>query len=161
MTSSSTPYAKAIACGGLLVGVLDGLAAVLTSAAAPMRVFQSIASGLLGRDAYQGGLAAAALGLVLHFFIATSAAAVFVVASRRLPVLVRAVVPCGIAYGVAVFAFMNLVVIPLTFGRLAPYSLPWLLRGLLIHALFVGLPIGLCTRRFAAPVSDPVLQAAR
>jgi hypothetical protein len=161
MTPSSRALAKAIAWGGLLVGVLDGLAATLSSSAAPIRVFQSIASGLLGREAYQGGLATAALGVALHFFIATSAAAVYVVASRWLPPLVRAAVPCGVAYGVAVFAVMNLVVIPLTFGRMAPYSLAWLLRGLLIHALFVGLPIALCARRFAAPVSDPVFQAAR
>ncbi len=161
MTPSSTAHVKAIACGGLLVGVLDGLAAALTSSAAPMRVFQSIASGLLGRDAYQGGLETAALGVVLHFFIATSAATVYVTASRWLPALVRAAVPCGVAYGVGVFAVMNLAVIPLTFGRMAPYSLAWLLRGLLIHALCVGLPIALCARRFASPVSEPVLQAAR
>jgi hypothetical protein len=46
--------------------------------------------GPVGPDlAFQGGLATAALGLGLHFFIAFTAAAVFYAASRKLPTLQR------------------------------------------------------------------------
>jgi hypothetical protein len=138
----------AIGWGGLAVGVLDALDAVVFFRATPLRVFQSIASGLLGGEAYQGGLASALLGVLLHFLIATTAAAVYVGTSRRLPVLLSRAIPCGLAYGVAVFAFMSQVVVPLSLARQAPFSTPWLLNGVIGHALLVGLPIALCARRF-------------
>src|SRR5262245_43571094 len=99
---------RAIAVGGAVAGTLDILDAWIFSYARagvlPSRVLQAIASGLLGPSSYQGGFATATLGLFLHFFIATSAAAVYVVASRSLPVLVRRPVPMGLAYGIAVYA---------------------------------------------------------
>jgi hypothetical protein len=56
---------QAIVYGTLVVGTLDGLDAVvffgLRNGARPVRIFQSIASGRLGRATYQGGLKMAAL----------------------------------------------------------------------------------------------------
>ncbi len=138
---------RAILWGGLTVGVLDALDAVVFFRASPLRVFQSIASSLLGREAFQGGLPTAALGVALHFFIAATATAVFAVAALRLPVLVRRAVPCGLLYGLVVFVFMNRVVLPLSLARSARFSIPWLLNGVVGHALLVGLPIALWVRR--------------
>jgi hypothetical protein len=73
----------------------------------PIRILQSIASGLLGASSYKGGPPTAALGLVLHFFIATSAAAVYFTASLMLPVLIQRAVPCGATLGIAVNFLMN------------------------------------------------------
>jgi len=150
MTRAGRPgILPAILWGGLLVGILDALDAVVFFGATPLRVFQSIAAGLLGKASFQGGLWTAALGALLHFFIATTAAGAYVGASRGLPVLVRRAVPCGLAYGVAVFVFMSQVVVPLSRLRRPPFSWPWLLNGVIGHALLVGLPIALCARRFA------------
>lgn len=111
-------------------------------------VYQSVASGLLGRDAYHGGLATAALGFALHFLIATTAAAFYVIAGRGLPVLLRRAVACGLAFGVAVYFFMKYLVLPLSaVARLTPFE-PLAMIG---HALFVGLPIALLARRLAPP----------
>src|SRR5213594_3096116 len=77
---------------GLVSGTLDITAALIVYArfgAFSVRLLQGIASGLLGKDAFQGGLATAFLGLLCHFFIATSAAAVYYVASRRMAILVQ------------------------------------------------------------------------
>jgi hypothetical protein len=66
--------------GGVIAGVLDLTAAFATwglKGVNPIIIAQSVASGLLGKDAFHGGLATAALGVVLHFFIACSAAAIF------------------------------------------------------------------------------------
>ena len=82
----------------------------------PVRVLHAIASGVLGRDAYQGGVPAAALGLGLHFLIAIGAATVYLLASRQLPVLLRRPVICGLTFGLAVWVFMYYVVLPITFG---------------------------------------------
>ncbi|MGD9631213.1 MAG: hypothetical protein AB7V18_18405 [Pyrinomonadaceae bacterium] len=64
---------KAICMAGLAVGVLDGLAAVISSAlrgVAPARVFQYIASGVLGKASYEMGAATVLLGIFLHFVVA-------------------------------------------------------------------------------------------
>ena len=79
--------------GGLVAGTLDISYAILFSyfraGISPTRILQSVASGLLGRDAYTGGLPIAALGLALHFLIAFTATAVFFIGARWLPVLIR------------------------------------------------------------------------
>jgi hypothetical protein len=142
---------EAILLGGLAAGVLDAILAVVLYRAPVIRIFQSIASGLLGRDAYQGGLATAALGMALHFVIATTAAAVYFAAGLKLPVLVRRAVPCGLAFGVAVYFFMNHVVLPLSAVRKSAFSLRIFLISVTGHALLVGLPIALLARRASRP----------
>jgi hypothetical protein len=103
----SSRAARAILWGGLLAGVGDiTFAFVVWRGIGPVRVLQSVASGLLGAAAREGGLATAALGAVLHFTIAFIWATVFWLASRRLTVLVRHPVVCGLLYGVVVYALM-------------------------------------------------------
>jgi len=151
-----TPRARAldtIVLGGLTAGVLDILDAFvisLVNGATPVRVLHAIASGALGRAAYEGGVPAAALGLALHFVIATSAAATYWLASLTLPILLRRPVISGLLFGLAVWAFMYQVVLPITFGRayVVP-TLPQLANQLAIHALGVGLPIALIASRSA------------
>lgn len=152
MSTEARPY-QAILWGGLAAGVLDIAAAFLQAAQrgrSPVRVLHAIASGLLGADAFQGGTPTAALGAVLHFVIAFGAAAVYVAASRKLRVLVERHVLCGLLYGIAVYWFMNLVVLPLSaipFER--QFQPAGVAIGLVIHMLCVGLPIALAARRFA------------
>ena len=138
-----------IVLGGLVAGVLDLLDAFIVSGA-PTRVLHAIASGVLGRAAYQGGGMAATLGLVLHFVIAFGAATTYFVASRTLPVVLRHAVPAGLLFGVAVWGFMYFAVLPATFGR--PYvmpALPQLINQLGIHAFGVGLSIAWFAARSA------------
>lgn len=140
---------KALALGTLVVGTLDILDALIffgLRGARPMRIFQSIAAGLLGRDAFQGGVATALLGGVLHFFIAFVIVAVYFLAGRRAPFLVRHAVPMGVLYGIAVYFVMNYVVIPLSAASQGTFSMPVFLNGILIHAFGVGLPAALSAR---------------
>jgi hypothetical protein len=135
---------SAILWGGLAAGTGDSILALILYRVPLSVIYQSIASGLLGREAYRGGLPTAALGLFLHFFIATTAAAVYVWMSRELPLLAAHPLPSGLVFGVAVYFFMKYVVLPLSaVGRLTPFE-PAAMIG---HALLVGLPIGLFARR--------------
>ena len=150
---SATFAARPIVVGGLSAGVLDIVAAValtLSLGGSGGRMLQGIASGVMGAAAFQGGARTAALGLALHFVIAFGAAAVYTGASRLLPVLVRRPVVSGLAYGVAVYLFMNRLVVPLS--RVTVRASPWhiVLTLVVIHMLFVGLPIALAARRSAA-----------
>ena len=142
--------ARAIALGGLTVGTLDGLDAIIFFGLVRGRpiggIFQGIASGLIGPSAMDGGWATIALGVLIHFSIATTIVAVFCLASRWLPALGRRPVLFGILYGVAAYLAMNRVVIPLTFGSSALPPLPVLLNGVLIHMFGVGLPSALFAR---------------
>lgn len=160
VASGATPAersgaARAILWGGLIAGVLDITYAIvfsyLRSGTSPAVILQSVASGLLGVDSYTGGFATAALGLFLHFLIAYIWAAVYYAASRKLDVLARAPVVCGLIYGVLIYAVMNYVVIPLSAvpQRPGPRPLLVLVTGLLIHMLGIGLPIALATRRYS------------
>jgi hypothetical protein len=141
---------RAIFWGGLNAGALDITAALVNSGLrgiGPSRVLRAIASGLLGADAAQGGSTTAALGLVLHFFIATVATAVYYAASRRLKLLVQQPIVCGTIYGVLVYLFMNFIVVPLSaFPYKISYTLSSVATNLMIHVLFVGLPIALVVR---------------
>ncbi len=143
---------QAILVGGLVVAVLDAVDALVAYRLAfgmtPVSIYQFVASGLLGQAAFSGGAATALLGLAIHFLIAFTAAATYVLASERLSQLRRDAVEWGLAFGLAVFVVMSFVVIPLSRIPPAPPSVPLLLNGIIGHAFLVGLPIALAARRF-------------
>ncbi len=142
-----------VVLGGLIAGVLDGLDAVIyygwSVGATPTRIFQHIASGLLGPASFQGGTATVALGVACHFSIAIGAAAVYYAASLLLPVLRSKPWFYGPAFGVLVYLFMHYVVVPLSLVpvRKAPMTTGALVDELISHTLFVGFPIALMAQR--------------
>ncbi len=142
----------AVLWAGFACGVLDITAAFIVYGyfgAKPVPLLQGIASGLLGPKAFQGGLATALLGLLCHFVIAFGAATVYFVASRSTRVLVDQAVVFGVLYGVAVYFFMNRIVLPLSAAAKRPFSLKLMIVGVIIHIFCVGLPISLSVRRFS------------
>jgi hypothetical protein len=141
--------ATAIALGALIVGALDILDAIIffgLRGATPLRIFQSIASGLLGRASFGGGLATGALGAFLHFFIASTIVATYFFASRKLRSLTARPFLYGPVYGVAVYLVMNLIVVPLSAATAARKSVAVIINGLLINVCGVGLPTAICIR---------------
>ena len=144
---------QTIFVAGFIAGVLDLTAACvyswLRAGVSPVRVFHSVASGLLGATAFTGGAMTAALGIVLHFFIATSWATVYYLASRKLSFLVNQPIPAGLIYGVVVYLFMNFVVLPLSAVARRPVPISARIIGCLIIMFCIGLPIALIVRKFA------------
>jgi hypothetical protein len=142
----------AIFWGGLVCGVLDITAAFVVYGyygLRPMRLLQGIAAGLLGPRSFEGGLPTAVLGLVCHFFIAFSAAAVYFLASRGIPFLVKHPLISGPLYGIAVYFFMQRVVLPLSNAIKRPFSFKMMVIGVIIHIFCVGLPIAVAVRRYS------------
>jgi uncharacterized membrane protein YagU involved in acid resistance len=141
---------QAIFWGGFVAGILDAVDGVIafgTQGLNPVQVLQYIASGALGQSAFHGGVATAALGAAFHFSIAWVAAAVFVLATRRLEILKTHAVTAGLVYGAAVYFFMNYLVLPLSAVAAGTFHLGLFLNGVIGHTLFVGLPISLFARR--------------
>ena len=152
---------RAVLLGGLTVGICDITDALvffgLYIPAAPIRIFHSVAAGLIGRDAARaGGIPTAILGGVLHFLNATIITAIYYLVSRKLPAIVRRPVAYGLAYGVVCYFVMSFVVVPLSAaGRgLSWPEWPIVVNGILGHALLVGLPAALWVSRAGEPARD-------
>jgi hypothetical protein len=144
-----------------VVGVLDiGDAIVFTwlRGGSAVRMLQGIASGLLGPDSFQGGWATAALGLGLHFLIATGATSAFVLASLRVPALLERPLVWGPLYGLVVYSVMRFVVLPLSLIRMQPFALNIGFANLIFaHVFFVGVPIAfIASRVLAARAAHPI-----
>lgn len=152
-SSPKHPAFFAIVLGGLIAGACDLTYAISFYAAQgvkPIRIPQSIASGLLGMNSYKGGWATGSLGIALHFFTAFSAAAIYYFASRKITVLVRWAPICGALYGAAIYFFMRWVVVPLS---AAPHFKStalsdWTDFG--VHVFLIGLPIALLARYYGS-----------
>lgn len=139
--------------GGLIAGTLDICAAFLTAwlrrGVSPAAVLRFVASGLLGPAVLTGGAKTAAIGLALHFLIATGATIVFYLASRKMLFLIEKPVHFGLLYGVAVYLFMNFVVLPLSLVPQGTRTVSGFIIGLLTIMFCVGLPIALIVRRYS------------
>ena len=81
--------------------------------------------------------------LLVHVIVAFRAATAFVLAASEVPWLLQNPVLVGMLYGVAVFAFMNLIVIPASRMPKRPFSFAMSVAQLLIHIFVVGLSISL------------------
>lgn len=141
----------AVFAAGLAAGLCDITAAFVTWAPRgimPARILKGIASGLLGPNAFGGGVLTATLGLALHFLIAISAAAVFYAASRKISFMTKHPILAGVVYGVAVYFVMYWIVVPLS--RFHPaYTLRSSITAIVTHIVCVGLPISLVMSRYA------------
>jgi uncharacterized membrane protein YagU involved in acid resistance len=141
----------AVLVGGSIAGALDILFAISFAGyngVPPADLLQTVASGLLGKAAFSGGIPTAALGLVLHFGMSCLWAGIFVLAARRLPRLVHQPMLSGVLFGAAVFLTMRLVVLPLS---AFPYPVTFkplaTILDFLSHTFLFGVPIALAARR--------------
>lgn len=137
---------RAILWGGAIAGVCDITYAIVSNmqrGVAWDRTLQSVASGWMGRAAFSGGMATAALGLASHFLIAFIWAALFYAASRTWKPLAQNPWLSGPLCGALVYVLMNKVVVPLS---AAPFKIPLNVTGLLVHMFLVGLPIAVAVR---------------
>ena len=140
--------ARRIAIATLVAGTLDILAAIGVTLGYGRPVdamLRYVASGPFPA-AKQWGTAGAALGLAVHFALMAIMAAIFVLAANRIPRLKARPIYWGVAYGLATYIAMNLLVVPLRFGAF-PSNPVAIASQLLFHILLVGIPIALIARR--------------
>jgi hypothetical protein len=156
MTTYKARAIETIPLGGLLIGLFDLIFAFtfygLILGVPLLRIFQTVAGGVLGRPrAYAGGVPTFLLGIVLHFLVATCIATVYYFATRVLPVLLRHPVVSGLIYGVVAYFGMKYIVTPLSAigARGTLPRLPILITELIGHALLVGVPVALVAYRSA------------
>lgn len=136
--------AKAAILAGLAGGALDFAAAsIIYPLAYPglsiMRIWQSVAEGVLGKASYDGGAATATLGVALHFFIALCAGMALALVMSRAELFRRLWPVSGAVYGVSMYFFMQKVVLPLSLVGLKHPDAKSLAIGLAIHIFIFGM----------------------
>jgi hypothetical protein len=105
---------RGILVGGTIAGIVDIFAAATINHINPGFILQFIATGLIGKASLQGGAKTMVLGFVLQVGMSLIIAAVYGLASLRLPVLTRRPFSLGALFGVGVFIVMSFVVVPLS-----------------------------------------------
>jgi len=135
---------------GLTTGVVDGLFSSILAVAfydsTVTRLFQGVASTLLGKTAIDGGVRTALVGVLMHFGVAFGWSAVFllvVLRSERIRHAIRSkggVVKVALLYGPSIWLVMSLIVIPVLLHRPPTITIRWWIQ-LIGHFPFVGLPI--------------------
>jgi hypothetical protein len=150
MTDGKRDTMARLVRAGLLTGIVDGLFSSALSAffygSTVSRLFQGVASVLLGSDALNGGRRTVLIGLLMHFGVAFAWSAVFLflllrwewirglLASRHGALKVAAL------YGPFIWMVMSLVVIPALTHRPPRITLRWWIQWF-GHIPFVGIPI--------------------
>ena len=101
-------------------------------------------------QATEMGAGGAMLGLLVHFALMAIMASVYVLAARRIPALVERPIQWGVLYGLATYAVMNWLVVPMRFGTPLPPSPVSMATQLFAHIVLVGVPIALITARLTS-----------
>lgn len=143
---------RPILVGGAIAATGDILFAIgmaLARGDTAVHLLQVVASGALGRAAFDGGVPTALAGLGLHVLLSLGWAGLFVLAARAFPALVRRPLWSALGYGVLVLVAMRLVVLPLSaFPFPSGLTPSWALLGdALSHVFLFALPIVLAARR--------------
>jgi len=137
---------KAILKTGLLAGTLDGIAAALLysipSGKDPLNVYRFIASGVFGKEAFEGGVPMAMLGILFHYIIAMGWTVLFFAAYPRIALLSKNKIVTAVFYGIFVWLMMNLVVVPLSSVPMkGSRELSSIIIGVAVLIFCIGLPI--------------------
>ena len=151
MTSRNS-ILTAIVLGGLVAGTIDIGAAMLISGKSADFILRFIASGVLGKASFSGGMGTVVLGAVLQGAMSLIIAAIFVLASLKLPWMRRRWLAAGLAFGVATYFVMTYVVVPLSaIGGGWHFSLMPFLKNLAAMLVF-GLIVAAFARRYVKTV---------
>jgi len=156
------PIARAILMTWLVTAAWDCACATMLSVFAYgstfTRLWQGVASTVIGPKALTMGARGVAAGLGLHLVVAFVWSAAFVFAVSRSGALRRAIVrPAGAvavasAYGPLIWLVMSIIVIPLATGRPPAFGFRWWVQ-IFAHVPFVTLPLVFTARRVVSVTS--------
>lgn len=145
-------FFRTVALAGLLVGTLDISAAfiqfVIQTGRNPIRILWFIASGILGKSAYNGSAITAIFGLLLHFFIAYCFTFLFILIYPHINFLSKNIVISGIIYGIFIWLIMNQIVVPLSNTQKFGFSWTQALIACSILILAIGIPLSIIAKKY-------------
>ena len=150
-TADSAPASRnlivAILAAGLTAATFDFLFAMALNQADWITIGHAVARGWYGKAAMKGGLDVALIGLASHYTILLVAAAIFVLASLRFPILRRMAWVVGPLFGACIYGVMHYLILPLSAVHAVAnpkgIKFVWEFCG---HLFGIGLPIALWAR---------------
>jgi hypothetical protein len=149
--SSTQSRWKAILFLGVLVGTLDILGATIVYQAHPAQIFKAVASGAFGvGTAFSGGATMVVWGIIFHYIIAFAWTVAFFFIYPLLPILWKNRFVTGTLYGVVIWVFMNIIVLPLSAITPGPFNVTAAAIGALILILAIGIPLAILIHRHYA-----------
>ena len=143
---------KAIILTGFTVGLLDISAAFLNyfivTGKNPMRVLEFIASGVFGKEAFNGNSFMVLYGLIFHFCIALLWTVLFFFFYPKIALVRNNWIASGIGYAFIVWCAMTRIVLPLSNVSQQPFDISKALLAIAILILCIGLPISYSVKKY-------------
>jgi uncharacterized membrane protein YagU involved in acid resistance len=136
---------RIILLAGLLVGTLDLSAALINfyvnTHKDPTIVLRYIASAVFGKTkAYSGEINMLFMGAIFHYLIAYFFTILFFILYLNFNIMSKNRLITGIAYGILIWAVMNLIVVPIALNIYVKWNKQtWI--NLLILICMIGIPL--------------------
>jgi hypothetical protein len=156
--SQATPFIRTLIgvvfLSGLITGTLDALFAIVIYNVNPVRMFQYIASGAFGPEAFKEGGWYAFIGILIHYIIATSWCLLFAIIFPYLHQVAKHWIIKGIIWGLIIWCVMNLLILPLSAIDVRAFNLTQALIGASIIIVAVGLPVSFLVTKLRSDRRD-------
>ena len=152
MTGMVSSIIRAGVLTAIIDGAFSGVLAAFIYQSGFARLWQGVASTVLGPDALNGGVQTTLVGIAMHITVAFTWSAVFVILLGPRPAVARLLassngwIKAGALYGPFIWMVMSLIVIPTLTGRPPSITYRWWVQ-FVGHAPFVGMPIVWAARK--------------
>jgi uncharacterized membrane protein YagU involved in acid resistance len=146
---------KALIAGTIYILADIFIYAILLQKTTPIKILQSIASGIFKKEAYNNPQMAW-YGLGFHFIIALIFAWFYFIVYPYVSFLKKSALLSGFLYGIFVWIVMNLIVLPIVFPVLPAkhFDFP-LILSISILIICIGFPIAFIARKFYSTYDKP------
>lgn len=136
----------------IIAGTLDILAAFvqayIINKVSPDVVLKYIASGVFGKEAFEGNFNMIFAGLVFHFIIAFACTATFFVLYPKLKFLHHKILLNSLIIALIAWIVTTQIIMPLSKVGRSSFEFVKALRGITILIVCVGLPIAYSAKQF-------------
>src|SRR5277367_4188462 len=130
---------------GLITGSLDISAAFIQyfimTHKSPVVILPFIASGVFGKEAFNGENIMILWGLIFHFITAIIFAIFFFWLSKMFPSILKNKLLTGILYGFFIWSVMQFIVLPLSNAPKSPLHFTGAIIAILILIVCIGIPL--------------------
>jgi magnesium-transporting ATPase (P-type) len=155
----SPPIIKKVLFAGLVVGILDIIAAFIDAwfsfHSKPDEVLNGIAGGAIGKENADGSFFMIVFGLLIHFFIVYSYTFFFYMLYPVIKKAIRSNIVTGILYGLFIWATMRFIILPnLSQVQFAPFKITKAFKPMLILIGAIGIPLSLMMNRITQPPQE-------
>ena len=143
---------RAILAAVAVCGTLDILSAFAFNGmkgVGPGPVLRYVASGPFGDSMRDGGLAAAAIGLGVHYALMAIMVTLYFLVASRVELVRRQWFLSGLLYGILIYLIMYWIVVPARFGTMPKTDLWSVGNALFSHIVCVGLPMAYIASRMS------------